>query len=107
MEERLHGKYASSVIRLMLRVVISDVSSRAHRKRIAAGGEGSTNIDELHRQVCHVFKPLGYSFIYLLQKLLDSMLASPKWEALSKMWDEDKRKEVNLVWHRLHGAPEI
>ncbi|EKM60181.1 uncharacterized protein PHACADRAFT_246020 [Phanerochaete carnosa HHB-10118-sp] len=54
-------------------------------KRIAQGGEGPGNIDTLHRQI------------------LDSLLARPEWEALGKLWDEEKRKEVNLVWHQLSG----
>ena len=37
-------------------------------------------------------------------QILDSMLAKPEWEALAKMWGEEKRQEVNLVWHRLNGA---
>lgn len=58
----------------------------ASRKRIAGGGEGPGNIDALHRQI------------------LDGMLAKPEWEAPGKMWGEEKRREVNLVWHRLNGA---
>ncbi|GJE89343.1 haloacid dehalogenase [Phanerochaete sordida] len=57
-------------------------------KRIAEGGEGPRNIDALHRQI------------------LDGMLAKPEWEALGRMWGEEKRREVNLVWHRLKGWPD-
>lgn len=38
------------------------------------------------------------------------MLASQKWEHLGKMWDDEKRKKVNLVWHKLEGTrrkPEV
>ena len=26
---------------------------------------------------------------------------------LGKMWDEDKRKEINLVWHKLDGTSDV
>ena len=42
-----------------------------------------------------------------ITQLLDEMLASPKWEHLGKMWDEDKRKEINLVWHKLDGTSDV
>ncbi|GJE89332.1 hypothetical protein PsYK624_054310 [Phanerochaete sordida] len=56
--------------------------------RIAEGGEVPRDIDVLHRQI------------------LDGMLAKPEWEALGKMWGEEMRREVNLVWHRLNGWPD-
>ncbi|KIP01591.1 hypothetical protein PHLGIDRAFT_80369 [Phlebiopsis gigantea 11061_1 CR5-6] len=57
-------------------------------KRIAAGGEGARNIDELHRQI------------------LDGMLAAPRWAALGAAWDTEQRAAVNLVWHQLDGWPD-
>ncbi|KAI0089076.1 haloacid dehalogenase [Irpex rosettiformis] len=59
-----------------------------NRKRIAADGSGSTNVDIIHRE------------------LLDEMLASRKWEHLGKMWGDEKRREINLVWHKLEGWPD-
>lgn len=32
------------------------------------------------------------------------MLASKTWQHLGTMWDEDKRKEINLAWHKLDGT---
>lgn len=39
---------------------------------------------------------LGYFF-------LDGMLASPRWARIAPIWDEQKRQELNLTWHRLNG----
>ncbi len=31
------------------------------------------------------------------------MLASPRWEHLGLLWDEEKRRDLTLAWHRLSG----
>ncbi|KAI0346841.1 haloacid dehalogenase [Trametopsis cervina] len=58
---------------------------KAATKKIASDGQGSTNIDIIHRE------------------LLDDMLNSRKWEHLGRMWDDEKRKEITFFWHKLHG----
>ncbi|THG97574.1 hypothetical protein EW026_g4446 [Hermanssonia centrifuga] len=60
----------------------------ATTRRIAEGGTGSMNVDVVHREI------------------LDSMLASPRWEHLGLLWDEEKRRDLTLAWHRLSGWPD-
>ncbi|EGN94278.1 hypothetical protein SERLA73DRAFT_125803 [Serpula lacrymans var. lacrymans S7.3] len=54
-------------------------------RRIAEGGEGSLNIDVVHRQI------------------LDTMLESPRWTHLSSVWSEEERQDLSQIWHRLDG----
>ncbi|KAF9010045.1 HAD-like domain-containing protein [Cyathus striatus] len=56
-----------------------------YTRRVAAGGEGSKNVDVMHRQI------------------LDNMLQSEEWGHLGALWDEQQRQQLNLVWHRLDG----
>ncbi|KII83947.1 hypothetical protein PLICRDRAFT_127149 [Plicaturopsis crispa FD-325 SS-3] len=56
---------------------------------IAGGGEGPLVVDVLHRQ------------------LLDEMLASPRWSHLKPLWDEAALQDLNLIWHRLPGWPDV
>ncbi|KZT24342.1 haloacid dehalogenase [Neolentinus lepideus HHB14362 ss-1] len=51
----------------------------------AQTGQGTLNVDTMHREI------------------LDEMLSSPRWSHLGKTWDEDKRAEMNLAWHKLDG----
>ncbi|OBZ79363.1 (S)-2-haloacid dehalogenase 4A [Grifola frondosa] len=57
-------------------------------RRVAAGGDGPANVDIMHRQI------------------LDGMLESPRWQHLAPLWDEAKRQELVLIWHRLEGWPD-
>ncbi|KAF8232846.1 haloacid dehalogenase [Tricholoma matsutake] len=57
-------------------------------KRIAFGGQGTFNVDIMHREI------------------LDGMLASPRWSHLGQLWDEVERRNLNNVWHRLKGWPD-
>ncbi|KIK54204.1 hypothetical protein GYMLUDRAFT_48876 [Collybiopsis luxurians FD-317 M1] len=57
-------------------------------RRIAGGGEGSGNVDIMHREI------------------LEQMLSSPRWSHVGKVLDEDARVHLNLVWHRLNGWPD-
>ncbi|EPQ61334.1 haloacid dehalogenase [Gloeophyllum trabeum ATCC 11539] len=57
-------------------------------RQTAKDGEGTLNVDVMHRQI------------------LDEMLGSPKWAHLGKLWDEDKRAELTLLWHKLDGWPD-
>ncbi|PFH46843.1 hypothetical protein AMATHDRAFT_68969 [Amanita thiersii Skay4041] len=61
-----------------------------HTRRIAEGGEGPTNTDELHRQ------------------LLDDLLDAPtsRWSHLSSLWGENERQQLVLAWHDLDGWPD-
>jgi len=59
-----------------------------HTRRIAAGGEGSLQIDILHREI------------------LDQMLSSPLWSHLSDLFPEEERKVLTDFWHRLNGWPD-
>ncbi|CCL99944.1 uncharacterized protein FIBRA_01969 [Fibroporia radiculosa] len=52
---------------------------------IANGGEGPSTIDEMYYQI------------------LNSMLDTPRWEQLAKLWNEQERRELVLFWHRLDG----
>ncbi|KAH9885614.1 haloacid dehalogenase [Cubamyces lactineus] len=56
--------------------------------RVAKGGPGSTNADVMHREV------------------LDGLLESPQWKHLAPLWDNSKREEIVLFWHKLHGWPD-
>jgi len=57
-------------------------------KRIAAGGQGPSSADVIHREI------------------LDQMLASDEWSDIGALWDESTREALNLVWHRLKGWPD-
>ncbi|KAH8116897.1 haloacid dehalogenase [Phellopilus nigrolimitatus] len=57
-------------------------------RQISEGGEGSLNVDEMHR------------------KILEDMLSSERWSYMKIAWDERQLKEVNMVWHRLDGWPD-
>jgi len=35
------------------------------------------------------------------------MLCSPKWAHIGELWDEQSKQELNLVWHRLKGWPDV
>ncbi|KAI0641235.1 haloacid dehalogenase [Trametes meyenii] len=61
---------------------------REYTVRVAHGGEGSTNVDIMHREI------------------LDSMLESPRWKHLGPQWDEAKRQEAVSFWHKLDGWPD-
>lgn len=75
-----------------------------YRRRIAEGGDGPKNVDVLHREVaCSLRATTESSHLDRVIQILDSMLASETWAHLGKMWDDDKRKYINLVWHRLNG----
>lgn len=37
---------------------------------------------------------------------LDKMLASQEWSLIGAHWNEDERRNLNLVWHRLKGWPD-
>ncbi|KAJ3485502.1 hypothetical protein NLI96_g4920 [Meripilus lineatus] len=56
--------------------------------QIAQGTGGPTNVDVLHREI------------------LDSLLEETRWKHLAEKWNEEKRQEVTLVWHRLGGWPD-
>ncbi|KAI0069782.1 haloacid dehalogenase [Panus rudis PR-1116 ss-1] len=57
-------------------------------RKVAEGGTGSTNVDVLHR------------------KALDALLISDRWNYLAKQWDDAKRNELVLRWHKLEGWPD-
>ncbi|KAI0816907.1 haloacid dehalogenase [Trametes gibbosa] len=61
---------------------------RDYTARVAAGGQGSTNVDIMHREI------------------LDGMLESARWIHLAPRWDGDKRAEMVQFWHRLDGWPD-
>ncbi|TFK48012.1 haloacid dehalogenase [Heliocybe sulcata] len=54
----------------------------------AESGQGTLSVDVMHREI------------------LDEMLSSSRWSHLWKIWDEDKRAQLNLVWHKLDGWPD-
>ncbi|KAI0069867.1 haloacid dehalogenase [Panus rudis PR-1116 ss-1] len=60
----------------------------AETRKIAEGGAGSTNVDVLHRNI------------------LDALLMSDRWKHLSTQWDDAKRHELVLLWHKLGGWPD-
>lgn len=57
-------------------------------RRVAAGGAGSLNVDTMHREI------------------LEGMLASERWAYLVPLWNEEERRDLNMVWHRLDGWPD-
>ncbi|KAI0373474.1 haloacid dehalogenase [Pilatotrama ljubarskyi] len=60
-----------------------------HARSVADSGHGNTNMDIVHRQI------------------LDSMLESPRWKHLASVWDDAKRHELVLAWHRSDGWPDV
>ncbi|THU78573.1 haloacid dehalogenase [Dendrothele bispora CBS 962.96] len=58
-------------------------------KKVAAGGEGPKDTDVMHRM------------------LLDNLLASERWSKVGTALDEKTRADLNMVWHRLNGWPEV
>ncbi|KAF8647514.1 hypothetical protein AX16_006654 [Volvariella volvacea WC 439] len=60
-----------------------------HTKKIAGGGEGTINTDEVHRQY------------------LDQMLQSPKWSHLAHYFEENDRVYLTQAWHYIHGFPDV
>ncbi|KAI0638746.1 haloacid dehalogenase [Trametes polyzona] len=58
---------------------------RKYTARVAAGGQGSNNVDIMHREI------------------LDDMLASPRWKHLAAGWDNNMREEMVHFWHKLDG----
>ncbi|KAI0656651.1 haloacid dehalogenase [Cubamyces menziesii] len=61
----------------------------AQARSVAQSGQGNTNMDIVHREV------------------LESMLQSPRWKHLASVWDETKRHELVLAWHRSDGWPDV
>ncbi|KAI0737580.1 haloacid dehalogenase [Daedaleopsis nitida] len=59
-----------------------------HARRIAGGGEGTTNMDIAHRQI------------------LDALLENPRWKALASAWDDEKRQALVMAWHKAPGWPD-
>lgn len=59
-----------------------------HTHRISQGGDGPASVDILHREI------------------LDSMLESPRWSFLASRCTDEKRRDLNLVWHHLRGWPD-
>ncbi|KAK7028517.1 Haloacid type II [Favolaschia claudopus] len=57
-------------------------------RRIAQGGKGPSSVDIMHREI------------------LEDILTSEKWKALSDKLTSQARDELNLVWHRLDGWPD-
>lgn len=37
---------------------------------------------------------------------LEKLLASQEWSFIGPHWNEEEKKELNLVWHRLKGWPD-
>ncbi|KAK7028521.1 HAD-like domain-containing protein [Favolaschia claudopus] len=56
--------------------------------RIAQGGEGPSSVDVMFREI------------------LEEILTTEKWKALSDKLTNQARDELNLVWHRLDGWPD-
>ncbi|KAJ3740295.1 haloacid dehalogenase [Lentinula detonsa] len=63
-------------------------------RRIAQGGEGSLNVDVMHRE--------GSATTY---HILDKMLSS-QWSHVGNVLNEEARVNLNLIWHRLDGWPD-
>ncbi|KAJ7202087.1 HAD-like domain-containing protein [Mycena pura] len=59
-----------------------------HIQNIASGGVGTTNMDEMHREI------------------LEHMLKSPEWKNFGALLGEGERTTLNNAWHRLHGWPD-
>ncbi|RPD73748.1 haloacid dehalogenase [Lentinus tigrinus ALCF2SS1-7] len=59
-----------------------------HARSIAAGGEGTTNMDKAHRQT------------------LDAMLETPRWKKLGSAWDNEQRQALVKAWHKANGWPD-
>ncbi|OCH88819.1 haloacid dehalogenase [Obba rivulosa] len=57
-------------------------------RRVAQGGAGPGNVDVMHREI------------------LDRMLASERWQHLARLWADEERRELVLIWHRLDGWPD-
>ncbi|KAF8836564.1 haloacid dehalogenase [Paxillus ammoniavirescens] len=55
----------------------------AHIRTVNEGGDGSRNIDVAHR------------------KILDEMLASPRWSHLAPVWGDSERDNLVKIWHDL------
>ncbi|KAL7281088.1 hypothetical protein ACG7TL_004392 [Trametes sanguinea] len=60
-----------------------------HARSVAESGHGNTNMDVVHRQI------------------LDAMLESTRWKHLANIWDDKKRHELVLAWHRSDGWPDV
>ncbi|CDO70197.1 hypothetical protein BN946_scf184905.g9 [Trametes cinnabarina] len=60
-----------------------------HSRSVAEAGQGNTNMDVVHRQI------------------LNAMLDSPRWKHLAALWDDNKRHELVLAWHRSDGWPDV
>ncbi|KAI0633829.1 haloacid dehalogenase [Trametes polyzona] len=60
-----------------------------HARSVAQSGEGNTNMDIVHREI------------------LESMLESPRWKHLASVWDDAKRHELVLAWHRSDGWADV
>ncbi|KAI0697746.1 haloacid dehalogenase [Cerioporus squamosus] len=77
-----------------------------HARRIAAGGEGVTNMDKAHRQV-RVISPCVYMLAQMMTiQILDEMLETPRWKKLGSAWDSDKRQALVMAWHKANGWPD-
>ncbi|KAI0653787.1 haloacid dehalogenase [Cubamyces menziesii] len=69
---------------------------KEYTARVAKGGQGSTNADTMHREA----RTLA------AHAILDSMLESSRWKHLAPRWDDTKREEMVLFWHKLNGWPD-
>ncbi|KAL0579078.1 hypothetical protein V5O48_002920 [Marasmius crinis-equi] len=56
--------------------------------QIAQGATGTNDVDTMHREI------------------LDDMLSSSRWSSFGSVLDDNARKHLNFVWHRLKGWPD-
>jgi hypothetical protein len=106
MAGRIHGRYVRLDIGFIVSLPVT--SGTGNRKHKASDAEVPTNVDDLLLQVdatvhTSVVRLIRHHPLPALQ-ILNSMLSTPRWEALANVWDEERRKEVNAVWHGLNGT---
>jgi len=45
-----------------------------------------------------------HELLLITGKILDNMLAMPRWSRLAEVWGESDREELTMIWHNLDGT---
>ncbi|CAL1697130.1 unnamed protein product [Somion occarium] len=61
--------------------------------------------DTIRRPVMLLAEPPA-QLTLMLSTLLDEMLKNERWAHLAGKWDDDNRRELALMWHKLNGWPD-
>lgn len=70
---------------------------------MAASGEGTLNVDQVHREV-NIYDLNAATLLTSSLQILDEILSAERWKKLANCLAEEDRAALNLTWHRLDGS---